>query len=82
MSVQSPAQAGLELVDDYGCCALDTADGTGHEGPCGRRCYLCHGAPGKCPWCLGDGPELAGCHGCDTTGDCPEGCDEGWQWDE
>lgn len=67
-------------MEDYRCCSLDRTGG-GHDGPCGRRCITCLGT-GVCPECDGAGPELCGCTVCDTTGFCPDRCDEGWQWDE
>ena len=74
----------MELqVEDFGCCALDDAAGSGHEGPCGYRCSTC-GATGTCPDCGGDGglDDVQRCLPCDGTGRCPEWCDEGWRYDE
>lgn len=72
---------GLPPPEDFGCCALDDAAGSGHRGPCAWKCGTCHGS-GMCPACDGWAGELAGCRGCDGSGACPEGCDEGWRYDE
>jgi len=79
VSVQSPGQARPELVEDYGCCALDTAAGAGHEGPCGWKCTWC-GGTGRCLDCDGTGgdDDVVRCHPCDGTGSCIHGCYEGW----
>jgi hypothetical protein len=81
MSVQHPVpgQGPAESVEDWGCCALDTPDGAGHEGPCGWKCTWCAGT-GRCLDCDGTGgdDDVVRCHPCDGTGACIHGCYEGW----
>lgn len=63
----APAAQYLEPPEDYGCCALDDAAGSGHEGPCAWVCSDCNGST----WC----------EGCDGTGSCFR-CYEGMEVDD
>ena len=65
------------VAEDFGCCALDDARGSGHDGPCQWKCSTC-GGTGVCPEC-GDVVEddIDYCELCQNAG-CPGGCYEGW----
>ena len=61
----------LNPPGDFGCCALDDAAGTGHDGPCAWVCSWCDGSA-TCWLCNGyaAGDDCDWCEGCDGTGSC------------
>ena len=67
--------------DDFGCCALDDKEGSGHDGPCGWWCESCAGS-GTCLECQGFGDNISGCPWCYGDGVCPGGCDDGWEYQQ
>lgn len=64
------------------CCALDTADGAGHEGPCAYRCADCDGF-GSCLTCSNGCAcdDVTSCAECDGNHHCPY-CDDGLVYED
>lgn len=82
MVCRDPSPYADELPD-WGCCALDDAYGSGHQGPCGWKCPMCMGY-GYCLDCNGTGgpDDVQVCEWCGGSSQCPEGCVEGWCYED
>ena len=68
----------VEPPEDYGCCALDDAKGSGHDGPCAWKCSECNGT-GRCLPCRRDCycDDVVQCSECDGNHTC-QFCYEGF----